>query len=801
VHGVSRAASADGDAACFGGGVSYRHPRSLRTAARVGAVFQCRRGGVRTRLAASVIRRQATVHATETDPHGILIGGAIITGQLDLAAVALGIPLVFDDCVFEQPINLDGADLHSLSLTACEIPGLLANGIRVRRDLDLSRSDITGAHRTSASTSQRSAAWLCEASIGGRLLCVDTLILGDGERALQADRIRIEGVVRLIHGFRTRGELRLLGAQIGGSLDLTAAHLDNACGLALELGDARIGGSLFITPDTEGHTPHILGRLDLNSAHISGQIVVRDLALIGPGRPLPGRGYSSLRTDPAAVVAPRLTVGVGITVEGNTTVTGGVDLSAADLGELSVAGGCKLLSPGQRALDLTNAEIRSSVRFHPGFTAQGTLTLSRARIHGRLDLKNTELSQAAEGTLVDAYGLIVDDMVDLDGLCAEGGRVVFNGANIQLILAGGARITNGGGQSLNLRQAVIRRSVLLPNFRSEGLVVLDGASIQGPLDCTGATFDCPGPSSRYNPRGDAISAIATSVRGGLHLGWTRCSPGINLTSTTTTVLADDPERWPDRYTIAGLTYDRFDRSESFAGNPWDARLRTRWLDRAEYDAGSYEQAARVFRQHGYTTEAEYILIRGRDAGRRESSVRGRQGSTVHRVRTTVRSSLDGLFGRTVGYGYRPGRALIALLALLAAVVAVLALPITAGALRATDARGNVYATDGRLVTVAADAAAQAPGPGQGGTHPATVSQGTSTADACGNGQVRCFNTVLYGIDTVLPLVDLKQRATWYPNPHANWGLLVEYILNAATLLGWLLSTIVVLSFARLARTT
>jgi hypothetical protein len=39
-----------------------------------------------------------------------------------------------------------------LVLTGSRLPGLLANGVRLRRDLDLSGSNVAGAHWTSAST-------------------------------------------------------------------------------------------------------------------------------------------------------------------------------------------------------------------------------------------------------------------------------------------------------------------------------------------------------------------------------------------------------------------------------------------------------------------------------------------------------------------------------------------------------------------------------------------------------------------------------------------------------------------------
>ena len=63
----------------------------------------------------------------------------------------------------------------------CEFPGLLGNGVDVRRDLNLSESMVTGAFPTTASQSRTAAIWLCESQVGGRLLCVDTVIKpGDG---------------------------------------------------------------------------------------------------------------------------------------------------------------------------------------------------------------------------------------------------------------------------------------------------------------------------------------------------------------------------------------------------------------------------------------------------------------------------------------------------------------------------------------------------------------------------------------------------------------------------------------------
>ena len=53
------------------------------------------------------------------------------------------------------------------------------------------------------------------------------------------------------------------------------------------------------------------------------------------------------------------------------------------------------------------------------------------------------------------------------------------------------------------------------------------------------------------------------------------------------------------------------------------------------------------------------------------------------------------------------------------------------------------------------------------------------------------------VDTVVPF---GLRSTGYPNRAAPWVTPVDTWLNIATLLGWVLSSIFLLSFTRLART-
>ena len=65
------------------------------------------------------------------------------------------------------------------------------------------------------------------------LLFVDATIDGQGGRSIQADRVHVGGAVRLIHQFRSQGEIRLIGARIDGSLDLTGARIESSDGPAI----------------------------------------------------------------------------------------------------------------------------------------------------------------------------------------------------------------------------------------------------------------------------------------------------------------------------------------------------------------------------------------------------------------------------------------------------------------------------------------------------------------------------------------------------------------------------------------
>ena len=92
---------------------------------------------------------------------------------------------------------------------------------------------------------------------------------------IEADRLKIEGGVFLRKfgetAFRAEGEVRLLGAKIGGNLECDGGSFDNPDGDALTLEDARISRSLLFR-DIEAFN----GGLNLNAAHVADLVDAED---------------------------------------------------------------------------------------------------------------------------------------------------------------------------------------------------------------------------------------------------------------------------------------------------------------------------------------------------------------------------------------------------------------------------------------------------------------------------------------------------------------------------------------------
>jgi hypothetical protein len=165
---------------------------------------------------------------------GVQIIGGWIEGGLDLEACHLPNDITIQNSVIDGDLTLMDASCEGIYLTGSRIKAL--NGDRV-----MTKGSIHFQNSFQASGEVR----LVGAQIGGNLVCNGGRFENAGGNALNFDRAGITGSVFLRDGFHVSGTVRLLGAQIGGNLSCSGGRFQNADGKALLCDNAVVTGGFF----------------------------------------------------------------------------------------------------------------------------------------------------------------------------------------------------------------------------------------------------------------------------------------------------------------------------------------------------------------------------------------------------------------------------------------------------------------------------------------------------------------------------------------------------------------------------
>src|SRR5207245_720176 len=104
-----------------------------------------------------------------------------ITGFLDLEATTLTCPLQLQDCYVDESVNLNEATAPSIRLPGCHLPGLTASQLHTVGDLELRRAKFTTNSEVS----------LLGAHIGGALNLRGASLSNPSGRALWADSLTV----------------------------------------------------------------------------------------------------------------------------------------------------------------------------------------------------------------------------------------------------------------------------------------------------------------------------------------------------------------------------------------------------------------------------------------------------------------------------------------------------------------------------------------------------------------------------------------------------------------------------------
>lgn len=316
-----------------------------------------------TRLAWLLVNPQASSQIT---PLGVLIDGARIDGELDLAATTISFPIRISHSSFSNSIDLRRTSLRILDLEGSHTKGLLGVGLNVERDVFLC-----------CGFKSEGEVRLLSATIGGSLVCTDGQFLNRPGFALSAEGAKIGGTFFMNGGFRAEGEVRLLNATIAENFECNDGAFLNEKGLALNSVNVTFGSDVVC-----GHGFISVGQVDFSGATIKG---AADFS---------GGSFTNKERNGLALSADSSFFEKYILFGSGFKSIGCVWLRAAHVkGDLDVAG-ATFFNPNKIAMNLTYARI-GTVHFHHGGRINGQIRLVAATIDTRLcweDLEQPKLT-------------------------------------------------------------------------------------------------------------------------------------------------------------------------------------------------------------------------------------------------------------------------------------------------------------------------------------------------------------------------------------------------------------------------
>jgi len=215
-----------------------------------------------------------------------------------------------------------------------------------------------------------------------------------------------------------------------------------------------------------------------------------------------------------------------------------------------------------------------------------------------------------------------------------------------------------------------------------------------------------------NPGGRALVLDDITARSVLLAPAAPSDTTISLTDAHVGMLVDTEAMWPKALHLDGFTYDALRAHPEV-----DAKARLRWLELhpGGYTPHPYEQLIAAYRRVGHDQAARTVAIAKQRRRRTELNWPSRLWNT--------------LLAWTVGYGYRTWQALLWLAALL---------------------------LTGWVIFAAA--------------YPAHMTSAKSPSESTPS-----FQPAIYSLDTLLPVVDLRQQDYWIPQGIAQWWAWVSIL--------------------------
>lgn len=240
--------------------------------------------------------------ATPVHHQGLQLYGAWIEGVLDLEASRIDFPLAMRSCHLEEkPSFRDTVLGQGLVLTNSRVPGMDMDGLSVRADVYMEQLQSAGQIR------------MLGARIGGDLVLSAAQLDGLGAPALAVDRAIIDGGMFFTDGFAARGQVRSMGTRVGADVTFSSAQINGLGGIALGMDRAVVEGNVFLTDRFTAQ-----GQVRLLGAQIMGNLECDDATFNG-------QGDSALALDGALIKGD-------VSLEGLLETVGAIQLTGAQIG-------------------------------------------------------------------------------------------------------------------------------------------------------------------------------------------------------------------------------------------------------------------------------------------------------------------------------------------------------------------------------------------------------------------------------------------------------------------------------------
>jgi len=441
--------------------------------------------------------------------------------------------------------------------------------------------------------------------------------------------------------------------------------------------------------------------------------------------------------------------------------------------------------PGLQAVRI---EARGGIYLR-GATVTGEIRLSGGRLNGSLECDGVKIDCPGDWAIV-ADGLAARSVL-LRGAIVQGGIDLIGarlGASLDVT---GATIVRPTGIAINADSLDVGGGVMLRGATIEGETRLIGARLGGDLDATGVKLSQPGETALHINR--------AVIRGGFLLCKGAVVHGaLDMTAASIDTIHDEEACWPAN---GDLLLNRC-LYNAFIGGPVDAARRLDWLARQEpsrwgedFWPQPFEQLALVLHEMGHGDDARAVLISKERLQR--SAKRQRVSNPLWRRLLAIK---DSFLGITVGYGRQPLRSFGWLFIFWILGVSIFAFAEMQSAIK-PNSPVVLRSPEWTMCSILQSEQRFMPSTEQWAR--GRAAEGQSQLD-CFRDQLEAssfpsFNSWMYSLDTLFPVLTMGQKEIWRPDPSKQWGSLIMTYFYFQEVVGWALSLLAIAGFSGLVK--